>query len=292
MMARRGIIAGGSVKAGGFALVDSMRKKMIERFIKLNSSVPLKAFVMQNIENAFGTQSDADEIITRDTLTHLKHCEFKEDVKSIYIPCISFKKNYHWLQRTIDLTELKGFDINNDTSGILNHLWKPAPYLWPLKVILKQRTTTRGHFVGGKGVNLTHHMGLGGAGHMSSVAEPTEYWLKRGGVNEQKFENALSSVIIEAGKIGRITPQLIYEHTIQPWCPANNYAVHSSSFNSHTQMIINSSIPWIARLLPTRYPFLLPGWIDSKDGTAIGLMKLAGDPTWIELCKLANATSF
>ena len=30
-----------------------------------------------------------------------------------------------------------------------------------------------------------HHMGLGAASHMSSVAEPAEYWLKRGSVIEQ-----------------------------------------------------------------------------------------------------------
>ena len=31
------------------------------------------------------------------------------------------------------------------------------------------------------------HMGLGSASHMSSVAEPSAYWLKRGNVNELKW---------------------------------------------------------------------------------------------------------
>ena len=33
--------------------------------------------------------------------------------------------------------------------------------------------------------DCSHHMGLGAASHMSSVAEPAEYWLKRGSVIEQ-----------------------------------------------------------------------------------------------------------
>jgi hypothetical protein len=287
--ARKGILNGGSPKSGGFALDNSMRIKMVEGFKKLNSSVPLKHFIMQNIETAFGIQNDADEIINRDTLTHLKHCEVQKEVKSIYVPCISFKKNYHWLLRSFDITGLTGFDINNTTGEILNYLWKPAPYLWPLKVILTQTSTFRSHSIY---KNLTHHMGLGGAGYISSVAEPSEYWLKRGGVNEQSFRNALPLAIINAGKIGKITPQLINEHTIQPWCTTKHYSIHVSNFNFNIQLIINSSIPWLARRLPGRYPFLLPGWIHSKDNAIVGLMKRTGDPEWIKLCELGNATSF
>ena len=33
--------------------------------------------------------------------------------------------------------------------------------------------------------DCSHHMGFGAASHMSSVAEPAEYWLKRGSVIEQ-----------------------------------------------------------------------------------------------------------
>ena len=285
--------------SGSWALEKMMRTEMVQRFVHLDASTsPVKASIVAKLrqENgssgaSLGIQNDADEIITGTTLQHLRHCEIKSEAQSgsIYMPCISFKKNYHWMQKTSDLVEcLHGGDITPATASLKAHLWRPGPYVWPLSTILQQKSTFRY-----EKSDCVYHMGLGAASHMSSAAEPAEYWLKRGGVNEQYFKGAIAPAIVEAGKREAITPELIYRHTVLPWCPRggeNKAAVHVSSLPLAQQVIVNASIPRLARMYPGRFPFLLPG--DNGDAHTAGLMAPTGEKKWGELCNLPGATMY
>jgi hypothetical protein len=288
------------VNSGSWALEKLMRTDMVQRFARLDASTSaLRASIQKRIDAgggtsgaaALGIQNDADEIITGTTLQHLRHCEIKPEARSgsIYMPCISFKKNYHWMQKTTDLVKcLQGSDITAETASLKSHLWRPGPYVWPLSTILEKGSTFRYEKSG-----CVYHMGLGAASHMSSAAEPAEYWLKRGGVNEQDFKGAIAPALVEAGKRGAITPELIYQHTILPWCPrggVNTAAVHVSALPFAQQRIVNASIPILARMYPGRYPFLVPG--NNGDAQTAGMMAAAGSTHWGALCKLPNATMY
>jgi hypothetical protein len=69
-------------------------------------------------------------------------------------------------------------------------------------------------------------MGLSAAIHLSSVADPVEYLMKRCGVIEQRPENVLSFSFLTAAKQGRVTAELIARETLQPWCNQMYPAVH------------------------------------------------------------------
>ena len=87
--------------------------------------------------------------------------------------------NFHWLPKTVDVTGL----LENSTgvlrqSDLSNYLWKAAPFAWPLGKMLHSGSILRHHSESLK--QLEEHMGLGAAVHMSSIAEPASYWLKKG----------------------------------------------------------------------------------------------------------------
>ena len=183
--------------SSAWELEHAMRSMMIKKFINMsNESSPLKKFIMDNIDIALGIQNDADELPTGIVLKHLKYCEIKEDIDAIYLPCLSFKKNYHWLLTTSDMHCFTEMQSHKSPDEIKSHLWRPGPYVWPLKAMLKAGTTLRGeaeHYsktkiserswyeyiksfafeIPKKAVNpiwCHHHMGLGAATHMSSTA--------------------------------------------------------------------------------------------------------------------------
>jgi hypothetical protein len=106
----RGLVGGGrhnkKGKGDSWALEKAMRTEMISRFIALNASQnALKMKIMSNTSMAFGIQNDADEIISRDTLSHFKHCEVKSELaaREIYTPAVVFKRNFYWVEQTSDM---------------------------------------------------------------------------------------------------------------------------------------------------------------------------------------------
>ena len=280
------------IRSQSWALEKRMRPEIIQRFDRLNAtSSEVKGKVLRRIAEgaeALGIQNDADEFITGTALLHLRHCEIKPAARSggIYLPCTAFKKNYHWLQQTTDLVAcIRGNDVTAATAPLKGHLWRPGPVVWPLSKMLAAKTTLRD-----EPFNCEHHMGLGAASHMSSVAEPAEFWLKRGGVNEQDFRGAIAAAIVEAGKRKAITPELIVAHTMFPWCIKNKPFVHVSMLPREVQHLVNTSIPRLVRLYPGRFPFLLPG--DNGDAGTAGLSAIAGDKAWVNQCALPTGHAF
>ena len=81
-------------------------RKDIDPFEK--QSALLKEKIMNALEkhgttSVYGIQNDGDEIMTGAGLAHVKHCELRPEVASIYAPSFSFKNNFHWLQTTFDM---------------------------------------------------------------------------------------------------------------------------------------------------------------------------------------------
>jgi len=307
---------------GHWALDTAMRFEMVKHFNALLSEVILSnsTLVSENMivhrppplqhlsptllvkikagiddGTALGLQNDADEIPTAIVLKHLRHCEIKPHFEFIYLPCISYKKNYYWLQTTFDLGCLSGPDVTPETESVKHYLWRPAPWVWPLQTILQEENTLRHYKTDGH--ECKTHMGLGAASHMSSGAEPVEYWHKRGGVNEQSFKGAVSNELVEAGKIGKITPELIFHVTIHPWCRAENPSKHISALPKEVQTIMWNSVPRLIRAYPERYPFFVPGLALSAKGSSddedlVGIIAKCAEASWGNLCTLRNSTSF
>ena len=279
---------GTAFKSGNWELDFAMRTEMVKRFNAVQNSA-LKAFVMSHLQGAYGIQNDADEIVNGKVLYHVKHCEIKREVDFIFAPSFAFKKNFHWLQNTVDLGCLKGSNINDQTEKLRFHLWRPGPYIWPLGTILRENSTLRYHKYEGR--ECQHHLGLGAATHMSSLAEPVMYWLKRCGVNEQSYKGAVSPELVRAGRDGAITPELIYASTISPYCSKWDVppARHISTHTTQAQDIWLKSIPQVVTDNPSSFPFLLPG-LNGPHGT-VGLMSRSADSHWSDLCSLSNATA-
>jgi hypothetical protein len=63
---------------------------------------------------------------------------------------------------------------------------------------------------------------------MSATNDPVEYWLKQCGTTENRYtcQKAVTKEMLQAGREKKITPALIFNSTIFPWCHKNNYAIH------------------------------------------------------------------
>lgn len=242
-----------------FAMEKSMRTEMIRLFKATNNDNPLKKRVMKRLSRVLALQNDADEISNGRVLLHIKHCKLRHPDRRLYLPCISFKKNFLWLQQTHDMGCLRGGNANSGNEELKNYLWRPGPFVWPLSSMLSLGSTGRLHVGSELEGFCEYHTGLGSAVHMSSVAEPGEYLLKRCGVIEQDYHGALSGGFVHAASRGRTTAALLVSSTLFPWCLASNPAVHASNLkNSQGRDEWLQSLPWSVRLNPCSYPFLVP----------------------------------
>ena len=84
----------GKKNGNSWALEKAMRSEMIKKFKETESS--LKVNIMNNINRTLAIQNDADELVSKKALLHLKHCELRPYVTSIYAPSIVFKKVYRY----------------------------------------------------------------------------------------------------------------------------------------------------------------------------------------------------
>lgn len=163
------------------------------------------------------------------------------------------------MQKTYDLTCMNGGNVNVHTAELKSFQWRPGPFAWPLASMLAAGSTGRLH----EGKELQnfcqYHMGLGSAVHMSSVAEPVEYLMKRCGVIEQHHHGALPTKIVEAGKKRRVTAKLLASTLVTPWCSQQHPMRHVSSLrNAEARDLAIGSIPWVVLYNPRSFPFLVP----------------------------------
>lgn len=298
-------VMGGS---GLFTLYNHIKKEVFVSFNR--SSSRLKHDLLARIEsnpidaaNALGTENDGDEIITGLAMLHLKNCEIKPEVLKqgeIYMPCTMFKKNFHIMETMCDARCFSGHDFNASSHPFRQFLWVRGPTVLTLSRIFDSKIHDRSKSQVWRPPHCyrNYHMGLGAAFHMSATAEPSHYWLKRGGVVEQSFKDAITLVLIEAGQKGAITPEMIFENSVIPWCafPRNpnktqchdHLSVHTSTLTPELQLIVNTSMPRVVRAHPSRYPFLVPGLL----GGEAGLMEAAGRRDWTHQVCSANSSLF
>ena len=123
--------------------------------------------------------------------------------------------------------------------------------------------------------------------------------------------NSIHPSIIDAGKHSKITPQLIYNTTIHPWCHNYDYSVHSNSIslnighNDETGRLIAmgvlyKALPHIVRHSPQSFPFMYPQPAATTTSTTTrakaaaggggsvsttGLFTACADPLRIRECK-------
>jgi len=219
------IAAGNPEEAAGEAVqLQKLRLKILEGLTTESEKGTGKT---SSSPTALGIQNDGDEIVVKKVLEHLKYCEIRPEVTSIYTPCMSFKSNFYWLQRTRDMDCFQGTDEVDQRiqKHLKKYMWRLGPYLWPLQSMMDANHNLRRVYH-----NLTcqHHMGLGSASHMSATNDPVEYWLKQCGTTENRYtcQKAVTKEMLQAGREKKITPALIFNSTIFPWCHKNNYAIH------------------------------------------------------------------
>ena len=276
-----------------WALDKSSRTEMVRRFAELlqTNATLRNRFALSS---AWATQNDGDELVSREALMHVKHCELRPG-RSIFFPSLSFKKNFHWLQLDRQVC-LRGGGFHNGTSELLSFMWSKGPYLWPLQTILGSQSTLRGkdplpcgagHRCNPEGDPCDRHMGLGAATHLSSVAEPAQYWYKRWGMVEQSPVGVFPVAMVQALLNRSVSPTLLLRHAIVPWCKRGHAGVHADSLVPAAREALEASIPRVVRQNPDRYPFLLPGRITDPRNRPVAAV--AVDPRWSDLCSQPGA---
>jgi len=251
----------------------------------------------------YAIQNDGDEFVNGQVLRHLRHCEILPEVKSVFTPCFGFKNNYHWLQTTFDMAHFTagqqsargivdlykhvklvyfGHFFDKGLQMELNsYIWRLGPFLWPLQTLTEAGSMLRRNFTQDRFFN--HHMGYGAATHMSAVNEPAELWYKACGTVEMvgACERSVPARLREAAARGRVTPQLIYESVVFPWCHRFNKAVHRDTLSRRAQRVVSDAIPWVVKNNPAAFPFMLP----TKGLHTTGLYERVADPAWAQECE-------
>ena len=265
-----------------YAMPFFFNRDIVRRFINA-SSHPLKVALDLHMKMggaALGIQNDGDEIISGAVLQHLKYCSTRPQVNQIYTPCTSYKSNFNWLQHTHDMTcftSAHGDDSGKRLDAELRHfLWREGPYVWPLGEMIASESLLRRNVSDNA---CQHHMGLGAAVHLSAIIDPVEVWIKSCSTVENRGQCAesVSPALLAAGKPGEITPQIIYDSTIFPWCNRKFRAAHVDELTGAARASLQSTQPWFLKHNRPSFPFMFPQL--NHD-----LFSKSAIPTWLNEC--------
>jgi len=172
---------------------------------------------------------------------------------------------------------------SEDESPLKSYLWRPGPHVHPLALILEKGETYR--HVPDMSFCCKYHMGLGAAVHISSVASPTETWMKSCGVIEQNCQDALGPQFIARAANASLTPLAVLHASMRTFCrhhKSRQKHVAVSSLSPHLQRVVENSVPWVIRANPESFPFLVPLWI--KNDTVGGVVKEYASKSLSEAC--------
>ena len=284
---------------GGWELEKFFRElpviKLAEAFARPGGVAQLPGLSVTDLDDdVVAIQGDADEIPTRRTMHHLKHCDLVEGLQwPLYLPALSGKKTVQWLQTTkSDAKRGDAILIDHDHDGareLLAHIWRPGPYVWPLAAMIAAKDTLRyvKQFDGDGKAGSAAHTGMASAFHMSSPLEPGLYWLKRGGVIEQSFAGAVSDAITSAAaKRAAVTPRIILDGTASPWCSTEGSPTQRAKFvggesadggfSDAARALALESVPYALRAYRKRFCFHYP--------TPFGLYGETAQKEWGNVC--------
>lgn len=271
-------------RRGGWRLERFFRKYPVMRLGAALRSGGVPQLRGVDVASIVAIQADADEIPTVATMHHVRHCTLLADIRwPIFLPALSGKKTVQWLQTTSS-DQKPHDDVLIDQRGdgskeLLAHIWRPGPYLWPLRDMLAANDTLR-YERPFDGDRVAAHTGIGSAFHMSSPLEPGLYWLKRGGVIEQSFRGAVSDVITRAGDRAAVTPRMIFDGTAAPWCSDQYTARFVGELSEAARALALHSIPRALRVYRKRFCFHFPALEE-------GLYGVATRREWGDVCKSA-----
>jgi len=261
-------------------------KDMIRRFMEIDPLTnSLKRELNEFIASGgavLATQADADELVHREALYHLAHCERKAGVESIYMPCFSFKSNLYWLQRTFDMGCIRPADKADAAvaSELNGFLWRLGPYVWPLDSMLRAVSNLRRNYTA---LACTHHMGYGAAVHLSSFTDPAEHFMKACGTieNYHSCSRSVHNDLVAAGRTKNVTAELIYRTIVKPWCHKRHTAVHVSTLSARARQLVQYATPNVVKMNPRSFPFVMP----ATDGDpSAGLFVKTALPSWTASC--------
>ena len=93
---------------------------------------------------------------------------------------------------------------------------------------------------------------------------------------------SINPALIEAGKKGEITPAIIYDSSIKPWCNHKHPTVHIDSVgvSPAVKAIIMQSVPRVVRDNPKYFPFMYP----VRGQASVGLFDAPSSPEWVHEC--------
>ena len=258
---------------------DYNRRKILSYFNTNEKIDKYKAMISTNYKSILAIQNDCDEMITSKVLYHLKHCQIKPQVESIYTPSFGFKHNFNWAIKSNDMECFNS--VNNDDKllepYLKQFLWSKGPVVWPLKSMIDNESNLRRIK---KDKHCNDHIGFGAAIHMSSSTDPIESWLKHCSTIESRDQCLkFPSIFVSFLKSGNLTSELIYKSSVRPFCSRKNYIIHKNSIQYHRHRLkglawisenddsitrknaihlINDTIPNIIKLYPSLFPFLSP----------------------------------
>jgi Glycosyltransferase family 17 len=209
-------------------------------------------------DQVYVIQNDGDEIMTRKALSHFKHCQlhpnsFPAD-SGIEALSTSFKLSVAWLQETYDMRNIKLSGDDTTFKKLRQVLWRPGPSIWRWQDVDQAGHTNR-YKANGK-----VHLGLGAASHFSSPLHPVIGFVKG-------ISTVDSSLIFpESLQKENFTLHDIIKSQLGFWCTkiTDNRRSrrdtfpfrHSSIFGKDHYEFIESTLPWVVKVKPYRYPWL------------------------------------
>eukprot|EP00440_Ansanella_granifera_P076128 gb/GFBE01082619.1/.p1 GENE.gb/GFBE01082619.1/~~gb/GFBE01082619.1/.p1 ORF type:complete len:647 (+),score=128.64 gb/GFBE01082619.1/:1-1941(+) len=253
--------------------------------------------VQDGLDDALIIQNDEDELISRDALWQLKHCELRSMQATITVPTTMHKLTLHWTFRSADMSPcLRANGGDSASEDLQRSGWRMAVNVASLEAVMCGRSMQS---LEADGTNFlrrnkpcdhpSNHMGMGTGFHMSSTAEPALMWLKDYAVLEADIKGGFPAFLVEAGKTRSITAADIVDSVHRRLCNRHldwkgHDLVHVSSLSASSQSIVVNHRPWAVKAAPERFCFLLPALPDAFDDTLSSLSR----SDWLQQCRAST----
>jgi Glycosyltransferase family 17 len=207
-------------------------------------------------DQVYVIQNDGDEIMTRKALSHFKHCELHPNFPTrsgIEALSTSFKLNVAWVQETYDMRYIKLSGDDMPFEKLRQVLWRLGPSIWRWQDVDKAGHTKRGKAHG------RVHLGLGAANHFSSPLHPVIGFVKEISTVDsarmfpeglQKENSTLQDII--KSQLAFWCTKITDDGSITETFPFR----HSSIFGKDHYEFLESTLPWVVKVKPYRYPWL------------------------------------
>lgn len=183
-------------------------------------------------------------------MQHLKNCVLMDPLVPIMVPMLSYK-------RSAELLHEEGCATLPLVSPSSLCRFSRSLSMSPLSKFLATNSTHRDV--------MSHvHMNVGAGIHLSSIAEPGEYWFKsigtQHGMQNLEMRSAMPLKMIEAGSKSEISVTMVGRVSrMNEACRTDNpRLVSRSMFTEEEQDFIFNSLPWALQHNPRRYPFIIP----------------------------------